>query len=251
MQRVRAIAVLTLAAVTLAACEDAHLRRPDLALPKAFETPAGATDPALAAASLDRWWLLFHDAQLQQLVEQALTSAPDARTALARLDEATATRRSRLDSFLPTGNLTGSAVDQNVHIGGGVPIAAGGGASTPATGGGGGFLIGGSTQTYTVGFNPSWELDVFGRSRAGERGVKADFAATRFNIEASRMSLAAQVAQGLFQARALAMQLDDARESQRIRRETVRVGDIRADRGWAPAPTPPASIPTSTPPMPR
>ena len=36
---------------------------------------------------------------------------------------------------------------------------------------------------------------MFGRSRAGARGVYADYAATLFNIEASRMSLAAQVAQ--------------------------------------------------------
>ena len=225
MRRVRPAAALALAALTLAACADAHLRKADVTLPKAFETPAGAADPGLAVASLDRWWTLFPDTQLQQLVEQALVSAPTARTALARLDEAGATRRSRLDTFLPVGNLTGNAVNQHT-TNSGIP----GGFATGGTGGGG-FLVGGSTQTYSLAFNPSWELDVFGRSRAGARGVNADYAATRFNIEASRMSLAAQVAQGLFQARALAMQLDDARETQRIRRESVRVGDIRAERG--------------------
>jgi NodT family efflux transporter outer membrane factor (OMF) lipoprotein len=231
MIRVHVPAVLALAALTLGACADAHLRKPQIGLPAAFETQARAADPALSAATLDRWWTLFPDPQLQQLIDQALVSAPTARTALARLDEAGATRRSRLDTFLPVGNVQGSATDQHVSIGG-FPtstISAGGGGG--GVGGGSGFLTGGETRTYTLSFNPSWELDVFGRSAAGRRGVNADFAATRFNVEASRMSLAAQVAQGLFQARALAVQLDDARETVRIRKESTRIGTIRAERG--------------------
>ncbi|HTK35726.1 MAG TPA: efflux transporter outer membrane subunit [Caulobacteraceae bacterium] len=227
MRLARDVVVLGLAALSLGACADAHLRKPQIGLPSAFETPSGAADASLSPASLDRWWTLFPDEQLHQLVEQALASAPTALTALARLDEAGATRRSRLDTFLPAGNLQGNAVDQHTTITG-VP------GGFPTGGGGGGFLVGGATQTYSLAFNPSWELDVFGRSRAGARGVNADFAATRFNVEASRMSLAAQVAQGLFQARALAMQLDDAQETRRIRAETARVGRIRAERGLGP-----------------
>jgi NodT family efflux transporter outer membrane factor (OMF) lipoprotein len=231
MARIRVIALASLSALALAACGDAHLRAPDVRLPTTFEAPKGAADPSLAAQSLDRWWVLFHDEQLTGLVDEALAGAPDAKTAMARLQEAEATRRSRLDQLLPTGNLNGSATDQHVSLSGlptGFQTGGGGG------GGGGGFIVGGATRTYSLSFNPSWELDIFGRSRAGARGIEADFAATRFDVEASRMSLAAQVAQNLFQTRLIATQLDDARETRKIYQETARVGRIRAERGLGP-----------------
>ena len=228
MRRIGVLTALAVSALALSACESGRLRAPDLRLPAAFEAPAGAVDPQKSAAALDHWWILFGDAQLQQLVEQALVSAPDARTAMARLDEAAATRRERIDAVLPQGNLQGTATDQHTHIDGSPFGAATGGG---AAGGFGGISIGGETKTESANFNVSWEADLYGKSRAALRGASADFAATRFDVEASRMSLAAQVAQDLFDARALAVQLADARETVRIRQDTARVGGIRADRG--------------------
>jgi outer membrane protein TolC len=62
----------------------------------------------------------------------------------------------------------------------------------------------------------SWELDLFGRKRAGMGVVNNDFAAARFAYEGARASLAANVAQSYFEARGLAVQLDDARQTERI-----------------------------------
>ena len=232
MRRIGVLTALAVSALALSACESGRLRAPDLRLPAAFEAPAGAVDPQKSAAALDHWWILFGDAQLQQLVEQALVSAPDARTAMARLDEAAATRRERIDAVLPQGNLQGTATDQHTHIAGSpFGVTAGAGGAAGAAGGLAGFTLGGETKTESANFNVSWEADLYGKSRAALRGASADFAATRFDVEASRMSLAAQVAQDLFDARALAVQLADARETVRIRQDTARVGSIRADRG--------------------
>jgi multidrug efflux system outer membrane protein len=46
--------------------------------------------------------------------------------------------------------------------------------------------------------------------------VNNDFAAARFAYEGARASLAANVAQSYFEARGLAVQLDDARQTERI-----------------------------------
>ena len=233
MGRVRVILVLTACGLALGACADARLRAPELRLPAAYEVRPGAADPRLSAASLDRWWALFPDPQLNQLIEQALVSAPDARTALARLNEAAATRRERLAQFLPQGDIQASATDQHTHIGGlGAALGAGGlGAVGGGFGGAAGATVSGETRTLSTSFNPTWERDLFGRSRAAARGANADFAATRFDVEASRMSLAAQVGQSLFQARALAVQLADAHDTVRMRSDLVRVNRIRAERG--------------------
>lgn len=206
----------------LGACAGGGVRAPDVQLPAGFEAPMGAVDPALSTAGVDRWWTLFSDPQLQALVEQALVSAPDARTALARIEEAAGVRRSRLASLLPQGDLQAAATEQYTSVQRGAP----------AGGAGGGFFgNAGETQVLSANLNLSWELDVFGRSRAGRRFANADFAAARFNAEASRMSLAAQVAQSLFQSRALAVQLENARDTARISGDLARVSRIRAERG--------------------
>src|SRR5579872_6952207 len=71
---------------------------PDTRLPAAFEAPTDATAPAV---DLDHWWRTYNDPQLEALVEQALKTAPDARSAAARLEEARAVRAGALTGFDP------------------------------------------------------------------------------------------------------------------------------------------------------
>jgi NodT family efflux transporter outer membrane factor (OMF) lipoprotein len=213
--------IVLLAALPLAACAGGGpVRSPDTRVPTSFEAPAGVTRPAQA---LDRWWTLYDDAELQRLVERALVNAPDAKTAEARLREARAMRNANLRLAYPTGNLTGSANDQYSRV------IAGDLLNFP------GFSNSGSSQSYNLNFDVSWELDLFGRVREGRRLIEADYAATLFNIEGTQASLAASVADTLFAARGLAIQLDDSRESLRIREEINRVVQERARRGLAPS----------------
>jgi len=116
--------------------------------------------------------------------------------------EARATRNSQTAQTLPTGNIVGNASHQQAYNTG------------PA--GNQLFPVGGVTETETANFNVSWELDLFGRLATARKVANADQAATRFNIEGARASLAASVADSYFQARGLAIQLADARESVRI-----------------------------------
>src|SRR5580698_3095762 len=182
---------------------------PDTRLPAAFEAPRDATAPGV---DLDRWWLAYDDAQLSSLVEEALKSAPDARSAAARLDEARAVRAAALTQYDPQGAVQGSSTLTHTNtISGPGPI------TIPAVPGvfpGASFDLSPNGTTYNQGanFNVSWELDLFGRRVATRRKANADVAAARFDYEASRTSLAANVADQLFQARGLAIQLEDSRE---------------------------------------
>jgi multidrug efflux system outer membrane protein len=192
------LVALSLASLVAAGCVNTSRPTPDTRLPIAYEAPAGT-----AQADLDRWWSSFNDPQLTSLIETALQNAPDARTAAAKLEEARSVRKGQVRQiFIPGTPLTGSAKKTHTEI--------------LDSSGAAGFTQGGDSESYAANFDVSWELDLFGRKRAGMGVVNNDFAAARFAYEGARASLAANVAQSYFEARGLAVQLEDARQTERI-----------------------------------
>lgn len=209
--RLAALTGASLAAFVLAGCNATAPRTPDTRLPTAFEAPAGA---ALPAASLDRWWTQFDDPQLDALIATALERSPDARSAAATLEEARAVRRGNIRQlYIPSGQVQGSASRKHTEI-----LDQSGGTS---------FTLGGDTDSYSGNFDVSWELDYLGRRKAGLQVVNNDLAAARFAYEGARAALAANVAQSYFEAKGLAVQLEDARQSARISKA---LGDIAAEK---------------------
>jgi multidrug efflux system outer membrane protein len=211
--------LLVALAAPLAACAIGGHRTPDTHLPTAYEAPPGQTP--LAAAELDHWWLLFNDPVLNTLEDEAFRLAPDARTAAARVLEARATRDSLVAQTLPTGNLSGNANRRQTNnlLGGSNSL----------------IPVGGNSESETLNFNVSWELDFFGRLAEARNVANGDAAATRFNIEGSRATLAAAVADDYFQVRGLAIQLSDARETARIQGQLQSVAQKKASFGLGPA----------------
>lgn len=189
---------------------------PSVALPAAYDAAAEA-GAAAAPGALDRWWTLFGDADLDALEAEAMVKAPDARTAAARVLEARAVRDSEVAQTLPTGDIAGNAsksYQRNI-----------GGAGQSL------FPIGGDIESETANLKVSWELDLFGRLREARKIARADLQVTRFDVEATRASLAAGVADNYFQACGLQIQIDDARETVRIETELKSVADEKARLG--------------------
>jgi NodT family efflux transporter outer membrane factor (OMF) lipoprotein len=199
----------------LAGCAGGHLPAPQVAVPSRFEA---ASTGAVPAQALDHWWLLFGDAQLTALIDQGLASAPDARSALARLREAEATRRGALTPYDPQGNPTASISRSDTTLTG-VPVGVGQTAQA------------GQVTTLSGAFNVSWELDLFGRRDTARGAADADLAAARFNFEATRFSLSATIASQLFGARGLSAQVVEAEEALRIAQELARIGQLRMTSG--------------------
>jgi NodT family efflux transporter outer membrane factor (OMF) lipoprotein len=209
------LTVMVILGALLVGCAGGRPRAPDLRLPARFDAPA--TGPELAPAALDRWWLVFHDPVLTALEDEALRSAPDARTAFSRLVEAGAVRSSAVAQTFPTGSVTGNASKEHeINIGGGQNSL---------------FPIGGDYITRTAALNVSWELDLFGRLAEQRKIAKANYVATRFDIEGAFASLAANVANDYFQATGLQIQILDEQETVRIDTELARVAQEKADRG--------------------
>ena len=225
IRKVLAAGTAALALASLSGCAlGTRISKPDVSLPTAYEAPQAQT-PA-GAAALDRWWLLFNDPQLTGLIDQALAASPDAKSAFYRLAEARADRNEAIASILPQGDIKGSASDAYArqkysNLSPGIPPAF----TSFFT------AANGSSQSYSANFNVSWELDLYGKDFTAIKTADADLAAARFDYEATRMSLAAQVATSLFQARGLAVQLGDAKENQSLSQRLADIAKRKADAG--------------------
>ncbi len=191
---------------------------PTISMPAAYERrDAGET---LAPATLDRWWLRFNDPQLAAFETEAMRNGPDALTAAARIIEAKETRKAQTAQTLPSGSIAGTASRQHAYdLGGDTQNL------TP---------INGNTDTLGANFNVSWELDLFGRLATARRVAASDAAQARFDVEGTRASLAAAVADTYFEIKGLAIQRDDARETVRIQTGLLDIARRRARAGAGP-----------------
>jgi len=123
---------------------------------------------------------------------------------------------------LPTGNIAASAAAQRTEQ------LAGNTALTPGVPA---IAWQGWTEAYQLAFTPSWEIDLFGRLDAIRDRADLDERAAAFDYFAARMALAADVATGLFQARGLAAQEEDAAETLRIARDLAASAQLGLRRG--------------------
>ncbi len=199
--------VLTVLTLASASCVDASHRVPSIAVPQRFAYDR----QTVPEAALDRWWLLFDDRQLTALVEEGLANAPNARSAIAILDEARAVRSAALSRFAPQGGVNVSAGVQHTTVFG--------------------TNLQADQAVFAGSFTPSWEIDLLGRRAALRRTADADLDVAMFDYHAARQSLGGNIAIGLFEARAYAVRLDQARETLRIATELARVGERRVTAG--------------------
>ena len=165
------------------------------------------------------WWTSLGDPVLNQLIERALSGNPRLDAAAARIRQARATLRQRRAEELPT--INGSAIYAKARLPG---QSEDGGATT--------------LDLYNLGFDASWELDLFGGSRRAVEASRADVAASEASLEDARVSLSAEVAQSYVDLRdrqqrlalgteALAFQDEEvALTRQRFERGTIARGDL-------------------------
>ena len=136
--------------------------------------------PALA------WWTDFGDPALDGVVESTLQRNYDLQAAAARLDQALADSRiagADLQPRLQVG-LNGSQRKQNFI---GFPIP---GAEDR--------VLSSVFRNYGVSLDLTWEVDLWGRLRAGARAALADLQSRAADLRAARLSLAGQTTKAWF-----------------------------------------------------
>lgn len=161
-------------------------------------------------SDLGQWWRSLGDPLLVTLVDGALRTGPDVRSAEARLRAARARRAVAGADRFPSVNASGSARRSDSNAQGGS----------------------GSTQDFfSVGFDASWELDVFGRVRRSVEAAGADYESSQAELANARVSLAAEVALTYVELRVLQIRLGIARANLASQTETLQLTDWRAQAG--------------------
>jgi NodT family efflux transporter outer membrane factor (OMF) lipoprotein len=178
-------------AVALGGCSlSPHYERPSLATPP---PPAyKELDDWKVAAPADttargRWWSMFQDGELDALEAQVSSANQSLKASLARLEEARAQTRIARSAWFPlvTAQAQATRGESSVY--------------SP------GFLPGKSRtgDTFVVGGDLSYELDLFGRIRNTVAGARATEQATAGDVAALDLSLHAELASDYFTLRGL------------------------------------------------
>jgi multidrug efflux system outer membrane protein len=165
--------------------------------------------PAAPAAD---WWQQIDDPELASLERRALAGDLDLQIALQRVRAARAVFR-------------GTELDYAPHI----PLDA---AYTHSKEQQPGFTNDRvDVQSYSVGFDASWELDLFGRTRRATQAASADLGAQAANLDQTRVIVAAEVARNYFELRGTQRQLVVAHDNMDNQREALRLTQVRFDAG--------------------
>ena len=143
------------------------------ALPN-FKVPDTWTAQPAASTAIQTGWLAsFDDPQLNALVAEAVANNPDLRVAASRVEQAASYVKAAGATLWPQVN---------------------------ALARGGGTLSGDSSGLQGAGIFANWELDVWGRVRAGRESAQTQYGSAELDAQYARQSLAALAAKSWFLA---------------------------------------------------
>jgi NodT family efflux transporter outer membrane factor (OMF) lipoprotein len=175
--------------------------KPNVSAPAGWNESGAATGTAVSAD----WWSTFGSAELRALVDDALAGSPDLAIATERVRQAEAQVRVAGASLFPTIDLGAGSSARNTSSNGASSTAK----ATSAT------------------LSASYELDLWGRNRAGVRSAESSLQATAYDRDTARLTLIAGVATSYFEILSLRSRLTIARDNLAI---AERVRDLVAAR---------------------
>jgi multidrug efflux system outer membrane protein len=213
--RLRAALVPLLAALVLAGCATSTpVDSSSLpATPPAFKEQDASRVLAIAPADAEaqtqgRWWAVFADPVLDQLVEQAGRNNSSVQVAAGRLAQARALLRSTDANRLPQVELGAGAVRQHNSTTGNRP-----------------------QTVISAGANLSWELDLIGRLALNSDAAALDASSREALLRNTQLLVQANVAQTYLQLRALDAERTLVRDSLQAYRDTLRLTEVRFREG--------------------
>jgi len=201
MLRIAVIAsfIAALAACALKAPPQADDIRPQ-ALPNLTVPAQWVEKGGVAEAVASGWLATFADPKLDALVREAIANNPDLRSAAARVEQAAGYAKSAGATLYPQVNL----------------LARGGGA-----------MSGDSSGLEGVGIFANWELDLWGRVRAGREAAQLQYQSAALDAEYARQSIAALVCKSWFLATEARLQKASAED---MLRSSERLVGLAQDR---------------------
>lgn len=210
-------------AVLLAACTvgpDYRARTPaELGIPERWSTAL----PNAKGEDLTAWWHWFDDPGLSRLVEDAASHNLDIAQAVARLREAREQLVISRASLYPSLGATADASRDETLRGQREREVLPDGTVTRATRSG--------VNTYSLGLDASYQLDLFGGVRRSVESARANLEAVAFDKAATQISVEAETARNYVLARAAQARLENARASLRIQDDNLEIAGFRVKAG--------------------
>ena len=206
------LALLICTALLTAACSFTEpITRPDMALSEQWlEAAVPATDAAMPSAE---WWRSFGSPRLDDLINEAFEGNPDLRVQGERVIQAELALRVANASLFPSLDLSGNSGWRRDDPGSR--------SSTAVS----------KSKNTSLNLAASYEVDLWGRVSSSIASGKASLAASQYDYEGARLSLASSVATAWFQYLASVERLEIARENLAIAERVYKVVEARYRNG--------------------
>jgi outer membrane protein, multidrug efflux system len=211
---VRRIAALFLVMLLSSGCAvGPNYKKPSVSLPDTYRgaEPQEAQQPAKQSLGDQKWWELFQDPQLQDLIHTALRQNYNVWIAAARILQAQAQVGITRADGLPTINAGAQSFDQR-------------NARTK-------LFHEYGTSDHQVDLSLAWDLDFWGKYRRANESARASLLATQWAREAVISTLVSDVAAAYFQLRELDLQLEISRRTLASRQNSLRLTQVLAKGG--------------------
>lgn len=170
--------------------------------------------PKSGMTDLSRWWSQFDDPLVVELVDTAQNTSPTLAQTIARIAQARAVLRSTGSVLYPSLDARASSVRSKVF-------------NPPMT------MI---STSDNIGFDASWEIDLFGGKRKAADAASARLLARTADWHGARVSLAAEVGSTLVSYRACIATAEMLAQDLMSRQQTTQLTELKIKAGFtAPA----------------
>ncbi len=241
--RVTPARAATLLATLLAGCTmGPNFTRPTTTPPAAWASAASApadlpSKPVARAYDGRSWWSVFKDPVLDGLVAEAVRQNLDLQTAALRIEEARAQRGSAASEGLPSVSGSGIGGRQRSSKNGLASALTGGASQQGSPSGGAGGASGAAAPSpysdlFDVGFDATWELDLWGKARRGVEAADANIVSAEQARGDAQISLTAEVARTYLSLRGAQRQRAIALADIDDQRALFKLTDSRARNGF-------------------
>jgi multidrug efflux system outer membrane protein len=198
-----------------------NYERPNVPAPVTFRAPEPLPPDQAASIADLKWFEVFKDPELQDLVRVSLTKNYDLRDAVARVEQARANLGITRSDQIPQVGATGNVEVTRLSRDGAFPLPAG-------------FVQNQNRNWGQASLNLlSFELDLWGRLRRATESARASLLSAEENRKAVVTTLVSDVATAYFNLRELDYELDISTRTLDTRRESLQLTVQRQTGGVA------------------
>ena len=208
------LAFLPLLALLAGCAVGPNYKRPTVNLPPGYRAAIPAQTAEAASLGNEKWWDVYQDPVLAQLIHTAIQQNYDVRIAATRVLEAQAQLGITRANQFPSASVgAGFSSQQNAKVSNLFPA----------------YQVNEGQLNLSV----IWNLDFWGKYRRQTEEARAQLLATKWGQQAVISSLVANVATAYFQLRALDSELDIAKRTLGSRQQSLQLTRLLETHGSA------------------